>query len=161
MASTTLNHFKQLFPVSATPSKLSDGKVLITVKLKPYWGDNTVKELITLINGLDVPDSHLHLYTVQKGCIATTWLCPAVYFKELRGIVETADSLESKGVLRVFAQEGEIMWECSQPDQGNDCYLVFMLSLIFGRLLSLLYKYITALFSQFYVLKICKVAKLI
>ena len=122
MASTTLNQFKQLFPASATPSKLSAGKVLITVKLKSYWGDNTVEELTTLVNNLDVPGSHLHLYNVQKGCIASTWLCPAVDFKELRGIVEAADSLESKGVLRVFAGVGEIMWECSQSDQGNDCY---------------------------------------
>ena len=120
MASTTLNQFKQLFPASATPSKLSAGKVLITVKLKPYWGDNTVEELTTLVNSLDVPGSHLHLYNVQKGCIAAIWLCPAVNFKVVRGIVESADSLESKGVLRVFAGEGEVMWECSQPEQGND-----------------------------------------
>ena len=124
MASTTLNQFKQLFPTSAAPSKLSVGKVLITVKLKSYWGDNTVEELTTLVNILDVPGSHLHLYKVQKGCIASIWLCPAGNFKELRVTVKTAaDSLESKGVLRVFAGEGreiEIMWECSQPDQGND-----------------------------------------
>ena len=121
MASTTLNQFKQLFPASATSSKLSAGKVLITVKLKSYWGDNTVEELTTLVNNLDVPGSHLHLYNVQKGCIAAIWLCPAVDFKELRGTIEAADSLESKGVLRVFAEVGEIMWECSQSDQGNDC----------------------------------------
>ena len=120
MASTTLNQFKKLFPASATPSKLSAGKVLITVKLKPYWGDNTVEELTTLVNSLDVPGSHLHLYNVQKGCIAAIWLCPTVYFKVVKGIVESADSLESKGVLRVFAGEGEVMWECSQPDQGID-----------------------------------------
>ena len=118
MASTTLNQFKQLFPASATSSKLSAGKVLITVKLKPYWGDNTVDELTTLVNSLDIPGSHLHLYNVQKGCIACNWLCPAVYFEELR---ETADSLEFEGVLRVFAGEGEIIWGCSQPYQGNDC----------------------------------------
>ena len=122
MASTTLNQFKQLFPASATPSKLSAGKVLITVKLKSYWGDNTVEELTTLVNNLDVPGSHLHLYNVQKGCIASTWLCPAVDFKKLRGIVEAADSLESKGVLRVFAGVGKIMWECSRSDQGYNCY---------------------------------------
>ena len=120
MASTIVDQFKQLFPASATSSKLSAGKVLITVKLKSYWGDNTVEELTTLVKNLDVPGSHLHLYNVQKGCIAAIWLCPAVDFKELRGTVESADSLESKGVLRVFAGEGEIMWECSQPDQGND-----------------------------------------
>ena len=124
MSSTTVDQFKQLFPASATPSKLSAGKILITVKLKPYWGDNTVDELTTLVNSLEVPGSHLHLYNVQKGCIASNWLCPAVYFKELRGVVEAADSLESKGVLRVFAGEGELMWECSQPDQGNDCFFV-------------------------------------
>ena len=135
MASTTLNQFKQLFPASATPSKLSAGKVLITVKLKSYWGDNTVEELTTLVNSLEVPGSHLHLYNVQKGCIASNWLCPAVYFKELRGIVEAADSLESKGVLRVFAGEGEIMWECSQLDQGNDClFYYFCVKPIFSRL---------------------------
>ena len=120
MASTTLNQFKQLFPASATPFKLSAAKVLITVKLKPYWGDNTVDDLTTLVNSFGVPGSHLHLYNVQKGCIASIWLCPAVDFKELRGIIEAANSLESKGVLQVFAGEGEIMWECSRPDQGND-----------------------------------------
>ena len=130
MASTTLNQFKQLFPASATPSKLSTGKVLITVKLEPYWGNNTVDDLTTLVNSFGVPGSHLHLYNVQKGCIAATWLCPAVDFKELRGTVEAADSLESKGVLRVFAGEGEIMWERSQPDQG-------IISLICERLLNL------------------------
>ena len=127
MASTTLNQFKQLFPASATPSKLSAGKVLITVKLKSYWGDNTVDELTTLVNNLDVPGSHLNLYNVQKGCIASTWLCPAVDFKELRGIVEAADSLESKGVLRVFAGVGEIMWECSRSDQGYNCMFYYLI----------------------------------
>ena len=121
MASTTLNQFKQLFPASATSSKLSAGKVLITVKLKSYWGDNTVEELTTLVTNLDVPSSHLHLYNVQKGCIAAIWLCPAIDFKELRGTIEAADSLESKGVLQVFAGVGEIMWECSRSDQGIDC----------------------------------------
>ena len=122
MASTTVDQFKQLFPASTTPSKLSAGKVLITVKLEPYWGNNTVDDLTTLVNSFGVPGSHLHLYNVQKGCIAAIWLCPAVDFKELRGIVEAAaDSLESKGVLRVFAGEGEIMWECSQSDQSNYC----------------------------------------
>ena len=132
MASATVDHFKQLFPVSATPSKLSAGKVLITVKLEPYWGKNTIDDLTTLVNSFGVPGSHLHLYNVKKGCIAATWLCPAVYFKELRSIVEASNSLESKGVLRVFAGEGEIMWECSQPGQSNDClfYYTFVLAYV-------------------------------
>ena len=121
MAGTTLNQFKQLFPPPTTPSKLLAGKVRITVKLKPYWGDNTMADLTKLVYNLGVPGSHLHLYQVIKGCIAAVWLCPVVDFKELKEIVKTADSFESEGVLRVFDEEEELMWECSQPDQSKDC----------------------------------------
>ena len=121
MASTTLNQFKQLFPASATPAKLSAGKIRITIKLKKYWGNNTVDDLTTLVESLDVPGSHLHLYKVKKGCIASIWLCLAADFVELKRNVEAAaDLLESKGVLRVFAGEGEVMWERFQSDPGND-----------------------------------------
>ena len=153
MASTTLNQFKQLFPASATPSKLSAGKVLITVKLKSYWGDNTVEELTTLVNNLDVPGSHLHLYNVQKGCIAAIWLCPAVDFKELRGTIEAAGSLESKGVLRVFAGVGEIMWECSRSDQGNDCMFYCLRVLDIINIHKEPYKWLLWVFSESFAAK--------
>ena len=70
MASTTVDQFKQMFPASATPSKLSAGKVLITVKLEPYWGDNTVDELTTLVNSLDVPGSHLYVTATKSRKVA-------------------------------------------------------------------------------------------
>ena len=130
MASTTLNQFKQLFPPSATPSKLSAGKVHITMKFKTYWGENTVDELTKLVKNLGVPGSHLHIYNVIRGCIAVVWLCPNVDFEELTKRVQAADSFESKGVLRVFAGEREVMWECSQPDQSKDCSF-YVLILIF------------------------------
>ena len=80
MASKTVHQFKQLFPASSTPTKLSAG---ISEMLKSYWGDRIVDDLITFVNYLDIHGSHLHHYNLQKGCIASFCVCLAVDFKQL------------------------------------------------------------------------------
>ena len=49
MASTTVSQFKQLFPATATPSKLLAEKVTVKLKLKNDWGSHTIKDLTKLV----------------------------------------------------------------------------------------------------------------
>ena len=114
MTGTTVSQFKKLFPASATPYKLSAGKILIKLKLSNLWGNNTLGDLNNLIINLGVP---LHVCDITHGCITVLFLCSIADVKELKINVnssEVADSLQTKGVLQVFIGE-ELMLECSQP----------------------------------------------
>ena len=118
MASTTVSQFKKLFPASATPYKLSAGKISIKLKLSNVWGDNTLHDLNNLIIKLGVP---LHLCNITHGCIAVFCWCSIADVKELKINVnssEVADLLQTKGVLQVFIGE-ELMLECSQSDPAT------------------------------------------
>ena len=96
----------KLFPASATPSKLSTGKVSLRLKLRNRWGDSTLSDLTDLVSLFGVPGKHLHLSKAHDGCIAVIWLCSISNTKELKeAIVEAADSLQTKGVLQVFIRE--------------------------------------------------------
>ena len=121
MGGTTVSQFKALFPASATPLKLSDGKTSIILKLKKQWDMETLEDLVNLVNLFVEPGIVIHLSKVGQGCIAVTWLCSTVDVKNLRtAISDVADSLQTKGVLQVLVEE-EIIWECSQPEQGDSC----------------------------------------
>ena len=110
--------FKELFPVSATPYKLSHEKYIVRLKLLDKWGDHTVNDLTKLVGLFGVPGDHLHLSTVEKGCIGVTWLCSSTYITELKeAIVDATDVLQTK-VLQVFIGE-ELVLECPHPDQGT------------------------------------------
>ena len=121
MADTKVSLFKELFPVSATPYKLSQEKYIVKLKLLDKWGDCMINDLTNLVGLFGVPGDHLHLSTVEQGCIAVTWLCSSTYIKELKGaIVDATDMLQTKGVLQVFIGE-ELVLECPHPDQGTAC----------------------------------------
>ena len=115
MASSTVSQFKQLFPATATSSKLSSGKVSFTLKLENDWGSDTLQDLTKLVNiKFGVSDSHLHLSKVEDGCIAVIWLCSTTEVKQLKmAILEAADSLQTMGVLQVFIGGEELVLECS------------------------------------------------
>ena len=114
MTSATVSQFKQLFPVSATSSKLSLGKVSITLKLENDWGRETVQDLTKLVNKFGLSCNNLHLSKVELGCIAVTWLCSTTKVKQLKtAMLETAGSLQTMGVLQVFFGEEEFVLECS------------------------------------------------
>ena len=118
MSSKTVNQFKQLFPVSTTSYKLSQKMCTVRLELLNEWGDHTVHDLTKLVGLFGVPGDHLHLSTVEQGCIAVTWLCSSTYIKELKGaIVDVTDVLQTKGVLQVFIGE-ELVLECPHSDQG-------------------------------------------
>ena len=118
MTGTTVNEFRELFPVSATPCKLSAGKVPIKLKLLTKWGTDTLDSLTELVGRFGVPGSHLHLSKIEEGCIAVIWLCSSSDIKELKGaILGAADSLQTKGVMKVFVGN-ELVLKCSQPVQG-------------------------------------------
>ena len=120
MTGTTVSQFKKLFPASATPYKLSAGKVSIKLKLQNKWDSDTLDDLTELVNLFGVAGDNLHLSKVQEGCIAVTWLCSTAGVKDLGiAVFEAAYSLQTRGVLQVFVGE-ELMWECSQPRQGNE-----------------------------------------
>ena len=119
-ASTTLSQFKKMFPASAAPSKLSTGKINITLKLKNYWGDNTLNDLKKLIGLFDIPSCYIHLKRIDIGCVIVHLLCSTTVAKELKGAIDkAADLLKTKGVLQVFV-EVELLLEFIQSDQGND-----------------------------------------
>ena len=121
MTDTKVSLFKELFPVSATPYKLSQEKYIVKLKLLNEWGDRTVHDLTKLVGLFGVPGDHLHLSTVEQGCIAVTWLCSRTYIKDLKGaIVEATEVLQTKGVLQVFIGE-ELILECPHHDQGTAC----------------------------------------
>ena len=122
MASTTVNQFKQLFPATATSSKLSLGKLSFTLKLENDWGSDTLDDLTKLVNKFGVSGSHLHLSKVEDGCIAVIWLCSTTEVKQLKiAILEAAGSLQIMRVLQVFIGEEELVLECSHSASGNVC----------------------------------------
>ena len=121
MAHTKVSQFKELFPVSATPYKLSQEMCIVKLKLLDKWSNCILNDLTYLVGLFGVPGDHLHLSTVEQGCIAATWLCSSTYIKELKGaIIDATDVLQTKGVLQVIIGE-ELVLECPQPDKGTDC----------------------------------------
>ena len=115
MASSTVRQFKQLFPASATPSKLLLGKEIVMLKLENDWGRETLDDLKKLVASFGVCCSHLHLSKVEDGCIAVIWLCSTTEIKQLKvAILEVAESLQNMGVLKVLVGE-ELVLECSRP----------------------------------------------
>ena len=126
MASTTLSQFKQLFPATATPSKLLVGKVPIKLKLKNDWGRRTIKDLTKLVE-FDVLGNHLHLSKIEDGCIAVIWLCFNAEVKQLKmAILEAAGSLQTMGVLQVFIGEEELVLECSHSAATGIVYAIMI-----------------------------------
>ena len=116
MASTTVTQFKQLFPATATSSKLTSEKVPVKLKLENDWGSKTINDLVKLANQFGVPGSHLHHSKVEDGSIAVIWLCSTTEVKQLKtAILEAAGSLQTMGVLQVFIGEEELVLEYSQP----------------------------------------------
>ena len=126
MASTTVSQFKQLFPATATSSKLSSGKVSFTLKLENDWGSDTLHDLAKLVKRFGVSGSHLHLSKVEDGCIAVIWLCSTTEVKQLKMaimLLEAAGSLQTMGVLQVFIGEEELVLECSHSAlTGSVCH---------------------------------------
>ena len=134
MASATVSQFKQLFPATATSSRLSSGKVSVKLKLKNYWGSETIKDLTKLVE-FGVSGSHLHLFKVEDGCIAVTWLCSTSEVKQLKmAILEATGSLQTMGVLQVFIGEEELVLECSVTGSvchhDRQCVCVTMIQLL-------------------------------
>ena len=123
MASTTVSQFKQLFPATATPSKLLAEKVAVKLKLKNKWGSKTLQDLTELVNMFGVSSNHLHLSKVEDGCIAVIWLCSTTEVKQLKmAILEATGSLQTMGVLQVFIGEEELVLECSHSaPTGSVC----------------------------------------
>ena len=106
MDGTTLSQFKKLIPASALLSKLSTGKIVVTLKLKSFWGKHTLNDLKDLVCLFGIPGSHLHLEKVSDGSVIVRWLCSTTDAKELKiAIVEVTDSLQTNGVLQVFIGE--------------------------------------------------------
>ena len=123
MASTTVSQFKQLFPATATSSKLTSEKVPVKLKLENDWGSETINDLVKLVNQFGVPGSHLHLSKVEDGSIAVIWLCSTTEVEQLKmAILETAGSLQTMGVLQVFIGEEELVLEYSQPHSTTGNY---------------------------------------
>ena len=123
MASTTVSQFKQLFPATATSSKLTSEKLTVTLKLKNDWDSHTIKDLTKLVNKFGVSGSHLHLSKVEDGCIAVIWLCSTTEVKQLKmAILEAAGSLQTMGVLQAFIGEEELVLEFSHSaPTGSVC----------------------------------------
>ena len=122
MASATVSQFKQLFPATATPSKLVVGKVPIKLKLKNDWGSDTLDDLTELVNNFGVSGSAIHLSKVKDGCIAVIWLCSTTEVKQLKmAILEAAGPLQTMGVLQVFIGEEELVLDGSHSATGSVC----------------------------------------
>ena len=114
MASTTVNQFKELFPASATPSKLSTGKIILQLKLCNQWGYSTLSDLNNLVIQFGDPGNYLHLSKAYDGCIAVVWLTSSTNAEVLKAAIsDGAGILQSKGVLQVFIEE-ELVLDCSQ-----------------------------------------------
>ena len=119
MDGTTLSQFKKLFPVSAVPSKLSTEKTIVILKLKNFWGNNTLNDLKKLVSLFGIPGSCLHLEKIGDGSVAVHWLCSTIDAKKLKiAIADATDSLQTKGVLQVLIGE-ELVLEFPQSEQGN------------------------------------------
>ena len=114
MTSATVNQFNLLFPATATPSRLSSGKVPFTLKLENDWERNTLNGLTKLVDKFGVSGSHLHLSKVEDGCTAVTWLCSTTEVKQLKmGVSEATISLRTMGMLQVFIGEEKLVLEYS------------------------------------------------
>ena len=124
MTSTTVSQFKQLFPATATPSKLTSDKVSIKLKLDNKWGNDTLQDLTDLVIKFGVSGSAFHLSKVEYGCIAVIWLCSITEVKQLRmAILEATSSFQTMGVLQVFIGEEELVLECSHSaPTGSVCH---------------------------------------
>ena len=135
MASATVSQFKQLFPATATSSRLSSDKVSVKLKLMNYWDKDTLDDLTKLVALFGVSGSHLHLSKVEDGCIAVTWLCSTSEVKQLKmAILEATGSLQTMGVLQVFIGEEELVLECSVTGSvchhDRQCVCVTMIQLL-------------------------------
>ena len=120
MNGATVSQFKQLFPASATPSKLLTEKVAVKLKLKNYWDKDTIEDLTKLVALFGISGKHLHLSKVEDGCIAVIWLCNSTEVKQLKiAILEAANSLLTKGVLQVLIGEKLVLEFPHQPDTST------------------------------------------
>ena len=119
MASTTFNKFKALFPVPITSSALSTEKVSIKLKLKNFWGDRTLSDLLKLVMTLlGIPGDHLHLSKVEDGCVAVIWLCSTSHIIELVvKMHEVSESLQKEGVQQVYVGEQLVLGPVEEMDQ--------------------------------------------
>ena len=122
MKGTTVAHFKELFPASATTKKLSAEKKPIIMKLQNSWLERTLEDLDNLVRyNLGVPGSHLHLSTVITGCIAVHWLCPTDVVPELEeAITAAANSLRAEGVQQVSIGDRLVL----EPIEGTILLMV-------------------------------------
>ena len=119
MAGTTVKKFKALFPAPITSSALLADKVSIKLKLKNFWGDKTLDDLLKLvITLLGIPGNHLHLSKVEDGCIAVIWLCSTSHIIELIAKMhEVAESLQIEGVQQVYVEEQLVLGPMEVMDQ--------------------------------------------
>ena len=119
MTGTTVKQFKKLLPASAVPSKLSSGKINITLKLENYWGENTLNDLAKLVGLFGVSGECLHLAKADEGSVIVLWLCSSMNAEELKGAIDkAADELQPMGVLQVYIGE-ELFLDCSYYDQSK------------------------------------------
>ena len=120
MTGTTVKQFKKILPASAVPSKLSSGKISITLKLENYWGENTLDDLTKLVGLFGVSGECLHLAKAGEGSVIVLWLCSSTNAEELKGAIDkAAEELLSMGVLQVFIGE-ELFLDCFHYDQSKD-----------------------------------------
>ena len=121
MAGTTVCQFKALFPESATPSKFSNGKIHVKLKLLNKWGYDTLNELTDLVG---LFGTHLHLTKVERGCFAVTWLCSASDVNDIRkSIAESFEIFRQKGVLQAFVGEDLVL---DFRQSGTHCFVHYM-----------------------------------
>ena len=112
----TLAQFKQLFPASATHSKLSNGKVPVKLKLQNDWDKGTIADLEKLVDIFCILGSHLHLTEVGYGCIEVTWLCTRSIVKDIKLKIATSEVsylLQTMGVVNVLIGK-EIFFQSEQ-----------------------------------------------
>ena len=119
MAGTTVNEFKALFPASVTSSSPSVKKVSIKLKLKNFWGDKTLDDLLKLVMKLlGIAGDYLHLFKVEDGCVAVIWLCLTSHINELiTKMCEVADSLQIEGVQQVYVGDKLLLGPEEAMDQ--------------------------------------------
>ena len=118
MDGTTLSQFKKLFPVSAVLSKQSTEKTIVILKLKNFWGNNTLNDLKKLVSLFGIPGKPSPSWK-NWWWLCRCWLCSTIDAKKLKiAIFEANDSLKTKGVLQVFFGV-ELVLEVSQSDQGK------------------------------------------
>ena len=119
MAGTTVNEFKALFPSPITSSALSAEKVSIKLKLKSFWGDKTLDDLLKLVMTLlGIPGDYLHLSKVENGCVAVIWLCSNSLIIELIAkLHEVTKSLQIEGVQQVYVGEQLVFGPMEKMDQ--------------------------------------------